>query len=163
MNDALRKLFRKGAPSHEDIDAFVAANKFPLVDDSDITFVYRGGADEVFLRCWISGLNTAQPLQALQGSDLWALTIELPPGSRIEYKLDVVSHGEHQLILDPLNEVLAHDPFGANYVCQGAGYQRPSCLASWQTASRSVRKLIRFQPRIAALRLASSFRISMLN
>jgi hypothetical protein len=40
----------------------------------------------VFLRCWISGFDSAQPLQPLSGSDLWATTIDLPPGSRFEYK-----------------------------------------------------------------------------
>ena len=125
MNAALRKLFREGPPDPAGIDAFIAQNRFPMVDDSDITFIFRGQADEVYLRCWISGLDTAQPLRALPGTDLWALTIELPPGSRIEYKYDVVSGGQHSLVLDALNEVLARDPFGANSVCQGAGYQQP--------------------------------------
>ncbi len=125
MNPELRKLVRKGAPSGEEIDSFIAANDFPLVDESDVTFVFRGPADGVYLRCWISGLDTAQPFQPLAGTDLWAATIELPTGSRIEYKLEVVRHGHHELIVDPLNPVLAHDPFGANSVCQAWGYRRP--------------------------------------
>ncbi|MDX1500522.1 MAG: alpha/beta hydrolase-fold protein [Woeseiaceae bacterium] len=125
MNPVLRKLFRKGAPAPADIDRFVAETTFPLVDGADVTFVYRGAADAVYLRCWISGLDTAQPFQALAGTDLWAATIELPKGSRIEYKLEAVTGSERQLIVDPLNPVLAHDPFGANSVCQGFGYERP--------------------------------------
>lgn len=126
MNPALRKLFRRGAPGAREIDAFIAETRFPLVDGSDVTFVYRGQADAVYLRCWISGLDTAQPFQALKGSDLWAATIELPQGSRIEYKLEIERHGQRQLVVDPLNPVLAHDPFGANSVCQGSGYERPA-------------------------------------
>lgn len=126
MNPALRRLFRKGAPAAADVDAFVAATEFPLVDGSDVTFVWRGSAEQVFLRCWISGFDTAQPLHSLAGTDLWATTIELPPGSRIEYKLEIIAAGRRQLVVDPLNPVLAHDPFGANSVCQGAGYERPS-------------------------------------
>ncbi len=126
MNPLLRKLFRKGAPAAGDIDTFVAETEFPLVDGSDVTFVYRGAADAVYLRCWISGLDTAQPFQALSGTDLWAATIELPKGSRIEYKFEVIRNGHRELILDPLNDVRAHDPFGANSVCQGYGYERPS-------------------------------------
>jgi enterochelin esterase family protein len=57
---------------------------------------------------------------------LWAVTVDLPAGSRIEYKLEVVSKGHRTLILDPLNKVIAQDPFGANSVCQGDGYQRPN-------------------------------------
>ena len=125
MNPALRRLFRKGAPSNADIDAFLNEQQFPLVDGSDVTFVYRGDAEAVYLRCWISGLDTAQPFQALQGTNLWAATIDLPKGSRIEYKFEVLAHGHRQLILDPLNDVKAHDPFGANSVCQGYGYERP--------------------------------------
>ncbi len=125
MNPDLRRLFRKGAPATGEIDAFLRENEFPLVDEADVTFVYRGHADKVYLRCWISGLDTAQPFQPLAGSDLWAATIELPKGSRIEYKLEVVRHGQHELIVDPLNPVLAHDPFGANSVCQAWGYERP--------------------------------------
>jgi enterochelin esterase family protein len=126
MNPALRKLFRKGSPTGADIDAFVAATEFPLLDGRDVTFVWRGSAKQVFLRCWISGFNTAQPLQSLNGTDLWATTIDLPPGSRIEYKFEVVAAGQRHLVVDPLNPVLAHDPFGANSVCQGSGYERPS-------------------------------------
>ena len=126
MNPALRKLFRKGTPTRDDIDLFIEAADFPLVHGSDVTFVYRGAADAVNLRCWISGLDTAQPLQALAETDLWATTIELPKGSRIEYKFEVSSNGARQLVLDPLNDVIAHDPFGANSVCQGFGYKRPN-------------------------------------
>jgi enterochelin esterase family protein len=126
MNPALQRLFRKGAPTAADINAFIEATDFPLVEAGDVTFVYRGQAEAVYLRCWISGLDTAQPFQPLQASDLWAVTLDLPRGSRIEYKFEVVTDGERHLIVDPLNPVLAHDPFGANSVCQGFGYRRPA-------------------------------------
>ena len=126
MNPALRKLVRKGAPDAADIDAFIAESSFPLIDRTDVTFVYRGRADAVYLRCWIAGLNTAQALQHLVGTDLWVITIELPEESRIEYKFEVVRKGVSKLVVDPLNPVLAHDPFGANSVCQGYRYERPA-------------------------------------
>jgi enterochelin esterase family protein len=125
MNALLRKLLRKGPPTESEINAFLRDSDFPLVDEDDITFVYRGHADEIFLRCWISGLDTAQPFQRLAGTNLWAVTIDLPAGSRIEYKFEVVTGGDRHLILDPLNDVQAHDPFGANSVCQAWGYERP--------------------------------------
>lgn len=126
MNPALKKLVRKSSPSAAEIDRFVARTDFPMIDGRDITFVYRGEAEAVHLRCWIAGLDTAQPLQRLAGTDLWAATIELPEGSRIEYKFEVARNGASELVLDPLNKVIAHDPFGANSVCQGYGYRRPS-------------------------------------
>lgn len=125
MNKTLKELMRGGTPSHEEIDAFITKSTFPLVNGNDITFIYRGEAEEVLLRSWISGLNTAQSLKRLSETDFWTLTIELPAGSRIEYKLEVVANGQRNLILDPLNEVKALDPFGANSVCQGEGYTRP--------------------------------------
>jgi len=136
MNPKLRRLVRNGPPETAAIDAFIEESQFPLVDGSDVTYVYRGAADEVYLRCWIAGLDTAQPFQALPGTDLWAATIELPKGSRIEYKFEIVRDGRRELIVDPLNEVLAHDPFGANSVCQGYGYERPA----WTLADENVRK-----------------------
>lgn len=125
MNKDLRQLLRKGAPTAAAIDQFIAGHEFPLVDGTDVTFVYRGHADEVYLRRWVYGLSAAQPFQRLSDTDLWAVTMELHEDSRIEYKLDVVIEGRHELIVDPLNPVLAHDPFGANSVCQGYRYQRP--------------------------------------
>ena len=136
MNAELRKLIRSGEASGDAIDRFIAANKFPMVDGTDVTFVYRGAAEAIFLRCWIAGLETARPLQHLPGSDLWATTIELPETSRIEYKFEVVDNGNSHLVVDPLNPVLAHDPFGANSVCQGYRYERPV----WTKPDDSVRE-----------------------
>ncbi len=125
MNTLIQSLYREGSPEPEAIDDFVRENQFPLVEPGHITFVYRGQAEAVHLRSWIAGMNTAQALEPLQDSDLWALTMALPDNSRFEYKFEVTAKGEKQLVLDELNGVLAHDPFGANSVCQGYGYQTP--------------------------------------
>lgn len=125
MNASLKQLLAGSLPDAAAIDRFIAASSFPLVDGKDVTFVYRGEADSINLRCWVSGLDTAQPLQPIAGTDLWAATIEWPKGSRVEYKLEVIHNGHRHLILDPLNPVIAHDPFGANSVCQAFGYERP--------------------------------------
>lgn len=124
MNRQLENLLQGGAPAAA-VDEFVRKNRFPLVEPGQVTFVYRGTADEVHLRRWISGFNTSLPMQPLEGTDLWALTMELPGKSRFEYKFEVVRGGERSLVLDALNEVEAQDPFGSNSVCQGFGYQRP--------------------------------------
>jgi len=125
MNPLLTALLQDGVPSAEAIESFITDCKFPLVERGQVTFVYRGQADEVILRRWISGLNTSQPLQRIEGSDLWVLAMELPEKSRFEYKFEVVRGSDRQLVVDALNPVLAHDPFGANSVCQGHGYKRP--------------------------------------
>jgi enterochelin esterase family protein len=106
----------------------------PVVDPGGVTFVYRGDADAVNLRCWIHGLPASQPFERA-AEDLWLLRVELPANSRIEYKFEVVRDGHKEWILDPLNPLQAADPFGANSVAQGHGYVRPD----WTVADRAAR------------------------
>jgi enterochelin esterase family protein len=122
-------------PTAGAIDAFIAENQFPLTDPDGVTFVYRGEADEVMLQHWVYGLPSAQPLHRLEGTDLWYLFVELPQGSRIEYKLDVIRDGEGEWITDPLNPLTAEDPFGRNSVCRAHGYVRPE----WSLPADDVR------------------------
>ncbi len=125
MHATLRSLLVAGTPEKPVIASFLRANKFPLVAEDGVTFIYSGEADSIHLRCWISGLSAAQPFERIDGTDLWARHLELPPGSRLEYKFER-RQGDHvELILDPLNPVQAADPFGANSVCQAFGYVRP--------------------------------------
>ena len=125
MNPQIEQLLNAGAPNTDRIGQFIRDNRFPLVEPGHVTFVFRGQADEVILRRWISGFSTAQPMQLLEGTDLWVLRMELPNKSRFEYKFEIVRNGHRELLLDELNTVLAHDPFGANSVCQAYGYTRP--------------------------------------
>lgn len=125
MSSALRELLAGGTPDAEAIGRFLADNRFPLVEPAGVTFVYLGAADAVNLRAWVSGLPTALPLERIEGTELWARYMPLPENSRIEYKLEIVRGGGSELIVDPLNPVQAADPFGANSVCQGYGYERP--------------------------------------
>jgi enterochelin esterase family protein len=125
MHSALKTLLAQGTPDADAIDAFLTANQLPLVERDGITFVFRGAAESVHLRCWVYGLPTSQPLLALPGTDLWALHLTLPQQSRIEYKFEVVRNGHGEWIVDPLNPLRATDPFGANSVAQGHGYRRP--------------------------------------
>ncbi|MCB9899374.1 MAG: enterochelin esterase [Planctomycetes bacterium] len=107
------------------VDAFVAAHEFPLVEGSRVTFVYRGEADSVLLQHWIYGLESARPFKRVEGTNLWHLVVEIPEGSRVEYKFVVERGQRRELIRDPLNPHLAHDPYGSNSVAAGEGYERP--------------------------------------
>ena len=126
MNPQIENLFHDGAPSAEKVGEFIQNNRFPLVEPGHVTFIFQGQADEVNLRRWISGHNTAQSMQVMEGTDLWVLRMELPDKSRFEYKFEIVRDGHRDLVLDNLNDVQATDPFGANSVCQGWGYKRPA-------------------------------------
>ena len=108
-----------------DVDKPDATEISPKVDGTSVTFLYRGQADEVRLRHWIHGLASSQPFRRLPGGDAWTLELELPERSRMEYKLEIVRGPQREIIRDPLNTQLARDPFGANSVVYGTGYEVP--------------------------------------
>lgn len=123
-------------PTPDRIHAFLDQHGVPIVEGTKVTFVFHGEADEVALRHWVYGLPAAVPLHRVPRTDLWYHTIELPEGSRVEYKYQVTVGQETRLIHDPLNDRLARDPFGANSVCHAAGYEVPD----WIHDDPSVRK-----------------------
>ncbi len=117
-----------GPRTPEAVDAFIAANKFPIVEGPSVTFVFRGEADAIHLKHWVYGLPSSQSLTRLEGTNLWYLVLEIPPNSRIEYKLEVVRGGHGEWRQDPLNPHRARDPFGANSVAHGSGYRVPEWI-----------------------------------
>ena len=133
---AIHAFLDKGKPEASAIDAFLREHSFPLVEGKRATFVFRGQADAVNLRHWIYGLESSQPFERVWDTDLWFHVHEMPPGSRVEYKLEVVRGGNHEWIRDPFNSHLAHDPFGANSVATGEGYVRPQ----WSLPDPEARK-----------------------
>ncbi len=122
----MRKL-DAGAPSLEVLRAFVTGQEFPLVEGGQATFFFWDGkpADDVYLIHWVFGLESRQPFLRIPGSEAFYLPLELPAGSRVEYKLEVVRKGHHSWIRDPLNPRRAYDPFGSNSVCPMPPYQDP--------------------------------------
>jgi enterochelin esterase family protein len=125
MHPELARLARMHAPEPHHLDAFLARNRFPLVERGAVTFVYRGAADAVHLRLFVHGAREPRPLARLHGQDLWHLRLPLPRRARLEYKLEVARDGGSAWINDPLNPHLATDPFGANSVCHTFGYATP--------------------------------------
>ncbi len=112
-------------PTPEEIQTFLDTHDVPLAEGRKVTFLFRGEADEVRLRHWVYGLPSSESLHRLRWTDLWYHVMEIPEGSRIEYKLEVQRGRDVQWIQDPLNPHLAWDPYGANSVCFGAGYEVP--------------------------------------
>jgi enterochelin esterase family protein len=96
-----------------------------LQQGNDTTFLYVGEADNVSLRTWLDVFPDPPSFDRWAGTNLWFLTVHLPEGSRVEYKI-AARRGEKQSItLDPLNPQRAHDPFGSNSVVTGPGYVHP--------------------------------------
>ncbi len=132
---AIGALVHKPDRTAADIDGFVAAHSFPLIEGRNCTFVFRGAVDSVKLRHWIYGLASTQDFQSLPGTDFWYLVLELPERSRVEYKLEIAEGPNQRLITDPFNDNYAHDPFGSNSVVHGHGYEVPD----WSEEDPSVR------------------------
>ena len=122
---AIHQFERQSAREPRAAERFLARHTFPIVEGTSVTFVWRGAADAVNLRHFIYALGSDQPLQRIAGTDLWYRVVEVPKRSRFEYKLEVVRGQNRTWIRDPLNPRLAHDPFGANSVCTGEGYEVP--------------------------------------
>jgi len=107
------------------VEEFLASHSFPIVESTRCTFLFRGQAEAVNLRHFIFGLPSVQPFTAIDGTDLWYLELDIPPKSRVEYKIEVVHNGHGRWIEDPLNPNRSRDPFGSNSVCHGEGYAVP--------------------------------------
>jgi enterochelin esterase-like enzyme len=133
------------------VDEFVERNGSPIVEGPTITFLWRGRADGVRLRHFIYGLPSSQPFRRVAGTELWYRSIEVPRGSRIEYKLEVEERGVTRLVRDPLNPRLAHDPYGANSVCHATGYQTPD----WTREDPETRRGTIEEVRVASSALGS--------
>jgi len=123
MSLAIQEL--QAAPHHGAVEAFFRDREFPIVEGKKVTFVWRGHADEVVLQHWIQGVPPQMPFQRLHGTDLWYLVIEIPAGSRVEYKIGLRQGHQQMLVQDPLNPHHARDPFGANSVVRADGYRVP--------------------------------------
>ena len=134
---AIRSLL-EGPVTPDAIDAFLEGREVPLVEGRYCTFVYRGEASDVRLHHWIYGLETSRPYTRVAGTDLWYHVVDIPSGSRVEYKLEVRRGRDSRLIRDPLNPRIAHDPFGANSVCYGEGYERPEWTREDEDAPRGL-------------------------
>ena len=124
---AIREL-ESGPRTPEAVDAFFAGRSFPIVEGPAITFVYRGDAEAVHLKHWVFGLPSSQQLTRVDNTNVWYLTLDLPAGSRVEYKLEVVRNAHGEWMEDPLNPNRARDPFGANSVAHGADYRVPEWI-----------------------------------
>ena len=121
---ALTRLRAQGARPAA-IDALLAENRVPLVEGPASTFLFRGEADAVAVEHAITGLPAPLPMQRLRRSDLWHATIELPPGSRVEYKILVRRGDNVESILDPLNPETVTGPASTMSVLRAEGYQTP--------------------------------------
>lgn len=107
------------------IDRFLERHQVPIVEGAKCTFLWRGHADEVWLRHRILGLPPGIAFRRIGDTDLWYVTVELPERSRVEYQIEI-KRGEHwEQFNDPLNPRVARSPVGSSSVCHAVGYRTP--------------------------------------
>jgi enterochelin esterase family protein len=109
----------------------------PYVEDETVTFVHIGDADAVRIVHFMACFPEIPPMTRLSGTQFWHTTVELPTGSRIEYKLEIDRKKRTDRILDPLNRRMASDPFGSNSVAHGPGYADPAWVSPSVDAAES--------------------------
>lgn len=97
----------------------------PYAVGDTTTFGYIGDADAVGVVTFMARFPAIPPMERMEGTDLWHVTVELPRGSRVEYKLEVTDADRIERIVDPLNRRTASDPFGWNSVAHAPGYVEP--------------------------------------
>ncbi len=128
MSELAIQALAHSKPSAAAIELFIRRNKFPIVEGNQVTFCFRGDAEHVNLKSWVYGLPNSQAFTRIPETNLWYITLQLPAKSRVEYKIEVVRGTRAEWIMDPLNQYLARDPFGANSVAHGEGYQYPDWI-----------------------------------
>jgi enterochelin esterase-like enzyme len=102
-----------------------AGEPFPIVEPGRCTFAFAGPVISVRLAHFGVGLPEDLSFEPVDESEWWVLALEVPDGTRLEYKLDVVDSFGNRFIEDPLNRTIASHPFGANSVCEASGYVEP--------------------------------------
>ncbi|EWT06773.1 esterase [Intrasporangium chromatireducens Q5-1] len=111
------------------VDRFVSRYGSPIVEGERATFLWRGEADEVWVRHRVVGLPDPLAMKRVAGTDLFAVTTVLPEGSRVEYQIEVRRGEAYERCNDPLNPRLAHSPLGSSSVCAAVGYHVPDWVA----------------------------------
>lgn len=111
----------------------------PLDSGRRTTFVHLGEADAVHVRHFMARFPSIPPMQ-LVAPGLHAITVALPEGARVEYKLAVTAGTRTTEHLDPYNPRRATDPFGSNSVAFGPGYVTPVWAAPGQPRSDALRR-----------------------
>jgi enterochelin esterase-like enzyme len=105
------------------IDRYLSQHPCPIVEHSNVYFVYRGKGLAAASPGDLNGWNpAAAPMTRISGTDLFMRFDTLPYDARVEYKIWVDS----AWILDPLNPRKALGGFGENSELRMPGYVLPA-------------------------------------
>ncbi len=152
---AINRLISRPGLTELTIQNFLNDHEFPIVEGAHCTFVaIAPGVEDVWLRHRVVGLPADLPLQHVEGTPLWYVTVQLPGESRVEYQFEIRQDGHWERFNDPRNPRMARSPLGVSSVCYGPGYRvpdwavpdedaRPGELIELELHSRSQRRMNR--------------------
>ena len=98
----------------------------------EIAFEWQGAADRVAVAHGVVGLPEPLRMRRRRGTDVFRTTVQLPRGSRVEYRILVQRGHRTESLLDPRNELVAYGPAGEMSFVTAAGHVTPW----WSAASR---------------------------
>lgn len=154
---AINRLRARKPLDESTVDRFLQRHTVPVVEGEKVTFLYRGEADEVWVRHRIVGSPQRVAMRRLTGTSLWWVVLEIPAQSRVEYQLEV-RRGEHyEEGNDPLNPHVAGSPVGSSSVLQASGYVVPDWIHHDPEARPG--EILDLTVQSAALRRDSSARV----
>lgn len=82
------------------VDEFLAGKSLPLVKGSEVIFLWRGEAEDLAIAGDMIGMRTEEPMQRLEGTDLWWWATEVDPRARISYLFYV----DYEPTVDPTHD-----------------------------------------------------------
>lgn len=88
-----------------------------------LSLVYEGAAESVSMRTFMPRFPSTLPYTQV-GESRWRIDLDVPHDVRIEYLLEVGSHGVVRTMRDPASPHVATNPFGGNSVFVGPQWRR---------------------------------------
>ncbi len=82
------------------VDFFLADRELPIVDGNEVTFLWRGEADDVAVAGDMIGMRREEKMHRLEGTDLWWWSTETDPRARFNY----LFYPDYEPALDPSHD-----------------------------------------------------------
>ena len=113
------------------VDEFMSEQKqFPILEnDRLVHFVYRGEADDVAITGNMTELRAEEPMDQVEGTNLYYKTYAIETGARWEYKLNVNFENPQ---VDPLNPRITPSSTGDMSELVTPGWSEPSHIKPFQ-------------------------------
>ena len=115
----------------EELDARLAdGGSFPIVEPGRAPFAFAGPVEAVRLVQFGVGFPDDLGFEPVDDSEWWVLPLEVPDGSRLEYKLETHDSWGQHLVNDPLNPTWRRTPSAPTRCARRTATKRPCRFAT---------------------------------